>query len=625
MLRAVQKGNWKTADKLASSIRDPLGIKLYDWLTFTQGSRHAWNNGKYIRLVQFIRQNPEWPQTRSLRLLAEDVMPKSLSDADVIAWHDDYKPLTTRGLERYLQALLSSSQEAKAKGVLTSWWKATPSSRDEQRNIYKKYNKYITREAHIQRLDALLYARQYSNAIAIAGVLGDGYPQLAKARIALAKNNKNGVSSLINEVPVALRENPGLMYERLRWRRRNKLNFRAMEILHVPPPVAKIHNPRDWWQERHIIIRRLLEEGKYNSAYLLAREHIQETGLPYVQAEWMVGWLALRFRDKPEEALEKFQSLYSIVKTPISKTRAAYWAGRAAKSLNQEELATQWYRKAALHQTAYYGQIAGRELTLKGELPSIAPPVLTQEDKDILEAHDLMQAARLFHAAGNRRQTSRFMQAFVSEVGTSKAYSYVAQEAAKMNHHHDAIRISKKATKKGLFLTAQSYPIITNNLPSAGVEWALIHALIRQESMFDFKANSPAGALGLMQLMPATAKEVAHKAKVKHRTGWLTTKPEHNINLGTRYMKQMLDRFGGSYPLAIAAYNAGPSRVQSWIKKFGDPRLGKVNMVDWVEMIPIYETRNYVQRVMEGVYIYRLRLKNIQIMPKDDLYLAMLQ
>ena len=220
-------------------------------------------------------------------------------------------------------------------------------------------------------------------------------------------------------------------------------------------------------------------------------------------------------------------------------------------------------------------------------------------------------------------ESSRFLRAFVESENSSKAYKYAAELAIKNGRNHDAVRISKEATKKGLFLTAQSYPVITDRLQGIDLEWALIHALIRQESVFDTKAKSPVGARGLMQLMPATAKETARKIGVQHRTSWLTTRPQHNIRLGSRYLTDMVRRFDGSYMMAAAAYNAGPGRVDKWIKTYGDPRKGEVDWIDWIESIPIYETRNYVQRVMEGVYVYRLRLKKIQKPSNTPIHVAL--
>lgn len=603
-------------DVLAST-KDPLASKLYYWMMFTRERKGY----EYVHLAQFIRHNPEWPGIKGMRALAENSMPSNLTPTEVAAWFTDYPPLTARGTDRYLQALFEQGRKDIAKKFLADWWADTLMTREEQKALYAKYGLFIDREAHTRRLDRLLFAEQYTNARAIAALLGPGYPELTEARIALAEEKPNA-GAVINQVPRKLQEDPGLLYERLRWRRRNNLDIEAMEILHKNPPADRIQNPEDWWKERHIIIRRLIERKSFESAYLLAEDHMQKEGTSYAEAEWMAGWLALRFLDKPQRALEHFEALYAKVETPVSKARAAYWAGRAAKAMSAQDIAQKWYKEAAKYQTVFYGQMAGAELGMEEALPNAAPPAITAEDEAALNAREMIQAAKLFDAAGMRKESSRFVQAFAESENTPKAFLFAAETAADMGHNDDAVRISKEATKQGLFLTAQSYPVIANQLRNVPIEWALVHAIIRQESMFDSGAESPAGALGMMQLMPGTAREVAKKLGVAHQTGWLLQRPDHNIQLGSKYLSDMINRFDGSYAMAAAAYNAGPGRVNEWIEDFGDPRTGQVDMIDWIEMIPISETRNYVQRVMEATYVYRLRLKNVQKQPFIPIHIA---
>jgi len=608
-LRHIDQGQWSRGRAQLARSNDPLAAKLYLWLVFSRDMKRDQHNYTFVKLAQFIRHNPDWPGMYALRKRAEEDMPDNLRMADVIRWFDDYPPLTAGGMDKYLQALLLSGQKENVRTKLRDWWGSTTLARGDQRALYQKYASFLGHEAHVRRLDFLLFRRQFTNARAIAEVLGGGYPALTEARIALAAR-QNGVDNLIAKVPSQLQSDAGLMYERLRWRRREDKDFDAMEILHKPPPVDEITNPEDWWQERHILIRRMLEESRFKSAYLLASDHIQRSGFAFAQAEWLAGWLALRFMDKPAEAFKRFDNLYRKVETPISKARAAYWAGRAAKAYGQPQVAAGWFKAAARYQTTFYGQTAADEMAMLGQLPSTAPPLLTAKDMYDFNSNDLIRAARFLYSAGMREDVSDFLWAFVEQQDTPKAYRFAAELAGKLKHPHDAVRIAKEATKNGMFLTAQSYPLMTSRLSKLGVdvEWALVHALVRQESMFDYKAQSPAGALGLMQIMPATARAVAKSLGIGHRTEWLTTRPDHNIRLGAAYLEELLARYDGYYPMVIAAYNAGPGRVDRWIRQFGDPRRGQVDLVDWIELLSIYETRNYVQRVMESIYVYRLRL-----------------
>ncbi|MGB0719435.1 MAG: lytic transglycosylase domain-containing protein [Bdellovibrionales bacterium] len=619
-LQALDKNQWSQGKAMIAATGDPLAAKLYYWLYFTRKD----DVDDYTHLAQFIRQNPQWPGVSGMRAKAEKIMPESLRNDDVVAWFNDYPPKTAKGLDRYLEALTTSGRTDQAQTIIRKWWADITMSRDEQREIYRKYGRLIDKEAHRRRLDTLLFSGQYTNARGIAAVLEGGFPALTEARIALAAQ-KGDVNALIAKVPASLQNDPGLQYERLRWRRRAGMDVGAMEILNTAPKSAQIQNPKDWWQERHIVIRRLIEKKQYKSAYVLADGHRQtkDQGFPYLQAEWVGGWLALRFVNKPKEAYTHFNNLYNVAETPISKARGAYWAGRAAESIGDGVTAAQWYRVAAQFQTVYYGQLAGAKLGLAESLPNAAPPALTAADIAAIDGNELVEAAKLFYAAGMGRESGRFLTAFIDANETPKAYRFAAEMASKMKRYNDAVKIAKNATAKGLFLTAQSYPVVTDRLRGINTEWALIHGLIRQESMFDYDARSPVGALGLMQLMPATARETAAKLGIGHRKSWLTGNPDHNIRLGSAYLQRMLDRFGGSYPMAIAAYNAGPGRVDQWIREFGDPRLGQVDWIDWMETIPIYETRNYVQRVLEATYVYRLRLKGIQPTPISPIHIAL--
>ncbi len=573
-----------------------------------------WNeqDERHIKLSRFIRNNPDWPHQISLRKAFEDMKRADMDHQEIVAWFDDFKPLSATAAQDYIDALLVAGRKDKVSRYLDEWWGETLIARNDQREIFRKYGRYISRSAHEKRFNTLLHARQYTNARAMAGVLGKGYAELAEARIALAEN-KIGVNALIDKVPASLQGDAGFLYERLRWRRKKDLDFRAIEILDQQPAIGQLSNPQDWWRERHIIIRRMIEQGRVKTAYMLASQHKQKEGFSYAQAEWLAGWLALRHTKDAIAALEHFQNLYKSVKTPISLGRAAYWAGRSAEQLGRKDLAEKWYAYGAQFQTSFYGQLSVQRLRLDMALPNQPPPVLTASQRKAFEKDELINAVQLLAQAGLDDEVSAFLKAFTNKHDSGIAYRFAADLASDLDYKFDAIEISKQATKKGFFLTAQAYPTIVGLLGDVDdLEWALVHGLIRQESAFDKKAKSPVGALGLMQLMPATARYLSKKHGLSHRTEWLTQRPSHNVRLGTLYLKQMLERYNGSYPMAIAAYNAGPSRVDRWVVEYGDPRTGQIDMLDWIESLPIYETRNYIQRVIEATHIYRLRLSGKQ-------------
>ena len=622
-LQDIEKGNWEEARVKIAQSRDPLASKIYLWLQLINVNEAEWTNELFIKLSRFIQNNPEWPKIEKMKLRAEGVMPEDLSSTEVLEWYSDFSPKTSYGMGRYIDAMIIEGKRNKVQKFVAEWWADTSISRKNQRSFSRKYGNYLTLDAHLKRFDALLLNGDYNSALIIANILGQGYPELAAARIALSKNKGSGLARLIDNVPRYLKNDPGLLYERLRWRRKRNLDSGAIDILLNTPAADFVSNKEAWWKERHIIIRRLLEKGEHEKAYKVAENHIQKEGFSYAQAQWVSGWLALRFMNKPEQAYERFTAFYQKVKTPVSKARAAYWSGLTAQDLKQENLARDWYKKAAEFKTVFYGQMAGAALSKSDGLPKSTHISLSGSERSNYKKNELIQAYDLFDEAGLTGKSEAFLYSFLYDEATPKSYKFAAEMVSAKGNYYGAVKIAKKAKMKGFFLTKQSYPTITKYLADMDtVEWALVHALIRQESMFDPKAKSHAGARGLMQLMPATAREVSKKIGAGYRRSWLTSKPKYNILIGGTYIRQLLDRYDGSYPLAIAAYNAGPSRVNTWLTMFGDPRIGEVDPIDWIELIPIYETRNYVQRVMEGIYIYRLRLKRVQQKPTEKLHVA---
>ena len=608
-LLAIEKQEWTRAFAAVQAEGDPLLEDIYFWRRFQADD----GQGTFESISHFIDSHPRWPNKRALRLHVEERLSGQEDPAALVRWFDKKPPLSAEGLDAYAKALLRLNKRPQFKAMINDWWATTLMARPEQKYIYRRYGTNISLESHRKRFDKLLFNRQYSNARAIAQVLGKGYPALTEARIALAEN-KAGVDRLVAAVPQDLQRDPGLLYERLKWRRKKNMDSRAIEILNNPPPFESISNPQDWWQERHIIIRRLLERKDYKTAYSLASHHIQREGFAYAQAQWLAGWLALNYMHKPAEAFDRFQQLEANVSTPVSLARAQYWAGRAGEALAQPVLAQIWYKKAARYQTVYYGQKAGDHVAAQAVLANMRSPVIDSKTRSAFGKDPLVRAARLYHDAGFEDVSGDFLWAFALQEGSAEGYMYAIETAARLQQSKDVVALAKHASRKGLFITQQSYPLRLKDMSAAhnDVEWALLHALMRQESQFNPKAKSPVGALGLMQLMPSTAKLVAKQQGIKHYTSWLTDRPHHNIRLGASYIHQLIDQYDGAYELAIAAYNAGPSRVNKWLKQFGDPRTDQIEMMDWIELIPIYETRNYVQRVMEGLYVYRTLLDKKQ-------------
>jgi soluble lytic murein transglycosylase len=530
-------------------------------------------------------------------------MPANYPRESVLIWFRQYPPVTGVGLKRYLDALSAAGQQSTVKPILQDRWPVVGMKPDEQAGILRAYGSIILPDTQRRRLDKLLFQGDDSTARSLAASLGQDYLRLVEARIALA-GEKSDAPRLLNQVPARFARDPGLLYERLRWRRRSGHTEGAIEILNAQPPMTSISNPEGWWKERNILARTLIEEKNYKAAYRLAAAHDQTDGNDYADAEWLCGWLALRFLNNPARASEHFVSMYERVKTSISKARAAYWAARAAEALGQAEQSSNWYKIAAQHPKVYYGQLAALKLPSALRIYRPFSVTATSADRARMKEDELVNGIRLAHAAGLDKMRRQLIKAKIETLETPSEYKAFSEILSGMGLRNEAVRVAKKAAGHNIFLDIEAYPKLSRYFSNLDVDEALAHAVIRQESEFDQYAQSPSGAMGLMQLMPSTASYVAKKRGWEHQTSWLTSRPEHNILLGSAYLNNLLNTYNGSYPLVLAAYNAGGSRVNRWLKENGDPRAGQVDWVDWIELIPIYETRNYVQRVMESYVVY---------------------
>lgn len=596
-LRLIQNEEWGPAREAVIQSGNPILFKLYEWSLY----REPLANLPFDRIVTFIQQNPNWPDQPKLLATAERNMPDALPAAQMISWFMAHPPVTGDGILKLANAATETQNQSAIAIINTAWPNADMDSQT-QSDIVSRYGRWINADSYNARFDYLLKDTAYTMARGLASSLQNGYPQLVEARIALAEQ-KRGAEDFIYNVPRNLQNNTGLLFERIRWMRRNDGNAAAATLLNTASHAGNITFPKEWWKERNILVRRLMEDKNYSKAYNLASQHNMDTGPEFAEAEWISGWLALRFLNRPELAMQHFTNMYGKVETSISRSRGAYWAGRAADALRKPEDAKTWYYQAATYPHTYYGQIALGHLKMTSAEQT--PVIATPNDQSSISSSDLVQAAALLHQAGYESLSVKFINAKLEQMSTPGEFQAFANYLKRVSDTSGAYRVAKKASWKNIFLGDTAYPSLSRLMSNISIDQSLAHGIIRQESQFDPNAESPAGALGLMQLMPGTAKEVAQKRGWDHQTDWLTSRPSHNVSLGSAYLNDLLKRFNGSYPLAIAAYNAGPSRVKSWLEVYGDPRMGEVDWIDWIELIPVAETRNYVQRVTEGVVTYR--------------------
>lgn len=613
LLTSRDKGHYKNAflhhdrDRFrdarlhASRAKDKSLAKVIEWLYLTDRKAAP----AYRQARAFFDANTDWPRRTGLQRTIERTMPPQTPDAEILAFFDAHPPVSGAGAMLYVGALVRGNQTSKATSVAQESWRTLSFNREESERFRSKHGALLRFEDHAARLDRLLWQGSTTSARQLARRMGKGYPQLAEARIALT-NSKGGVDSALRKVPKRLQNDPGLIYDRAAWRKRKGRHNGVIELLqskHATNPSQY----RRWWRLRQWAAREAMERKRYEEAYQVAASHGAESGSQFAEGEWLAGWTAFSFLKQPRRAYQHFSKLYYGSSSPISQARGAYWAGEASTALGKADWAKRWYEAAALHSTTFYGQLAARRLnrTVLVDLSEPAPP--NKAEKAAFQKRELVRIVHMLGELAQNDTQETFLHHLRQQARTPQEFMQVADLAIERRRPDLAIRTAKTARSEAILLPSRLFP--TPFKPKArGLETALALAIIRQESSFNSRAISPAGARGLMQLMPATAKAVAKQMRIGYNKQRLTGEPDYNMRLGQRYLADLLKQFNGEHIMAIASYNAGPHRVKRWVSEHGDPRSASVDPIQWIEQIPFSETRNYVMRVIESLVVYRARL-----------------
>lgn len=607
-LDAREKGRWMQVRTLARQITDPTAKAILEWLRFQKEGAGS----TVAEIVAFQEQYPHWPRQDRLSRRAEEALTDyPMGDADVIAWFATRDPLTGEGKVRLGEALLNSGQQVEGATWIQRAWVDHQFARSREAEILKKHGSLLPPQAHEDRLNRLIWEQRFADGRRMLQLVDAEARALADARLKLASRSR-GAESAVTRVPVNLRTDAGLLFDHARYLRRRGQEETAIPLLLTAPTATHtIARPDRAWTERKILARKALVEGHYQEAYGLATGHGHERGVAFAEGEFLAGWIALQYLNEPDRAFVHFQTLESGVTTPISKSRGAYWMGRAAEARGRAEEARGYYRQASSHPTTFYGQLATSRLSSGMALLQLpAAPSPTAAQSGALAASDMVRAFELLNEAGEDSLARSFVIEMANTLPDATALAALADLMVERDLPNLSVRVAKIAAGRGISLPARSYP--TAVLPAftqvgKPVEPALVYGLSRQESEFNPRAISHAGARGLMQLMPRTARAVARQIGVPYRRARLTDDPSYNATLGSAHLSDLLDDFAGSYIMTIAAYNAGAHRVSQWVERYGDPRDPAVDPIDWMENIPFTETRNYVQRVMENVQVYRAR------------------
>ena len=595
-LAAAQGNDWNRAYSELASVGDPLPLKILRWMDYSRSGAP----GRFLDIAEFIEKNPDWPRQKALRKHAEEVLTGE-SDNVAADWFKRFPPVGAVGKVRSAEILLNSGNPEGGLAALRAAWIDGDFGPLDERNFLTRHLTSILPDDHEKRLDRLLWDGQNEAARRMLPLVSTGWRNLGEARLALAGLALNA-EILTARVPGSLRGDPGLVYQELRWRTKREMIASAVQILLSRPgdPVR----PSAWWAERQTIARRVLATGNASLAYRVAEQHGVIEGNAYSEAEFLLGYIALRYMQDPALAFDHFSRILTRISTPYAKARAGYWSGRAAEAQAKPELAAKLYAAGAEHMVTFYGQLAAHRLGDDAPPHPVPEPVPDPAELVRFNQNEVVRATRIFLELGYRDQSKAFLLQ-LADHGRAPMQLAMLATLAETNGRTDlGIAVAKRAIDAGTPLMVHGYPVTA--VPSGGtVEHSLLYAITRQESAFDREAVSRVGARGLMQLMPATANEIADKIKLPFSTERLTADGIYNVLLGRAYLETLIEDFGGSYALAIAGYNAGPGRVRQWLRDYGDPRGGSIDMVDWIESIPLSETRNYVQHVLENLQIYR--------------------
>lgn len=575
----------------------PLADKIVTWLDL--GRRDS--NASFSELSAFIDANPDWPGLFGLYRNAEPKLPTTYTPAQVLAWFGDRLAITGTGALRHVSALWDSGQQERARTAAREYWVSGDFTADEEKAFHSRFKSLLRTEDEVARLDRLLWAQSTGAAQRQLRRVPAGHAALARARLALV-DNRPGVDGLINQVPAALRDDPGLLYDRAVWRQKRGRFEGVVELIDALP--AGSAQNAAWWRLRNWVFWRALDRKDYALAYRVSAGHGNADGIPFADGEWQAGWVALRYLDRPAVAYEHFARLHDGVTSEISRSRGAFWAGEAAALLGRTADSRRWYEAAATYPATFYGQLADQRMGRHRDPPATALLVIPAAKRTAFEGRDTVQAVRLLGLLEQARLQDLFIARMRQDARDLDDYRLVIELANEAGREDLALRTAKAARRDGHDLHPLLYP--RRELPvGPAPEPALVLAVMRQESEFYPGARSPVGALGLMQIMPATARHVAQRMGLPFNRDRLTEDPDYNVRLGQAYLNELLEQFGGSYILALAAYNAGPSRAKSWIDLFGDPRDPAVDPIHWIERVPFSETRNYIQRILESLVVYR--------------------
>ena len=598
----VDRKQWKLALSDAQKMQDKTIYTLVNWMYLIDSQSGASFNEYFI----FIKNNKDWPRINRIKYLAEHKINfDNNTPSSIIEYFTNNPPLSGFGKLRLAEALLENNQAEKSKSLVKDGFKDAELSKNDLRYFSKIFKKFLTQQDYTLRADYFAYEAKYQDLRDTIEYLNPDYQKLYNARAALF--TKRSADNLIAQVPQYLKEDPGLIYDRIKWRRKKARFDDALTLINQSASDSLERN-QYLAKERLSIARDKIQDKEFKTAYEILKDHRLKEGSDYAEIEWHLGWLALSFLNQPDAALAHFLRMNAAVSYPISKARAAFWIGKTYKKLGQVNQANTWFKTGSQYGTTFYGQLSHKEIDEKKFSINNSFKFSEEKYEEFKKNNPLAKSVIVLKELNRTRYTKDILKHLgdVDQNKTAEEISMAGLLAQDIERYDFAIQIAKNASYKNLNFLEISYPKIEvpKQIKDQKIlDSSVILALIRQESEFDTSATSRVGAKGLMQIMPATGKLLSKVTNIDFSREKLTRDKDYNLALGSYYISDLDDLFGSQY-LAFAAYNAGPNRVEKWIKTHGDPRKKQIDAIDFIELIPFHETRNYVQRVSENINVY---------------------
>ena len=601
----ARKGKTGEATAIGKTIGDPAAQRLVEWFIL----RHPDGEANFNRFAAFIADNPHWPSMSLFRRRAEGRLWQERGDAATVRRFITGQPTSAKGRFALARVLLAEGDRDGAARLVREAWRSDELSDRAETEALETFRDLLTGEDHRARMDKRIGAKDFSGASRAARRLGDDDRSIVKACAAVAANATKALD-LLDAVATEARQDLGYTLCRIQWMvRRDRLEDATRLMLAAAPETMALQETDEWWRQRRILARKLLDQAKFQTAYDVVRDAAPPAN-EYYRADFhfMTGWIALRYLNDPLTARAHFAHIDDGATNPIVLARANYWRGRAAEAIGENDQMRASYEAAARHPTAYYGQLARAKLGLDKielRLPLQPDPVNVPPALD-----ELVRAADMLYTLGERDVVLYFATDLAEQSVDVAALAALGELTGRRNDARAMLQIGKAALGRGLALDPYAFPTIgipPHSPIGPQIDRSIIYSVARTESAFDQRDKSPANAVGLMQVTPEAGRDTAKRFGVSYDWERMVSDPVYNTQMGAAELSALLQDYKGSHIMTFAGYNAGRGRVRDWVKQRGDPRDPTVDAIDWVERIPFSETRNYVQRVMENLQVYRVR------------------